>query len=353
METTSDVAVPDGAKAPRKHLLSQSRLAAARACQRLHRIKYEEGYRAIVELGGRRFGTLVHLGLEAWWHAKMLGKSQEECLQAALAAIQQEADAYVMVTARVLLTAYHHRWKDEQYEVLAVEIEFSTVLRNPATGAASRTWTLAGKLDVIVRDLRDGQIKFIEHKTSSEDITPGSMYWRRLRMDTQVSVYFEGSDSLGFSAVSCVYDVLGKPRLRPAKATPVEARKYTKPTKAEPIPRLHKDQREEDETPEEFEARLAEHIAENPDRYFARGEVVRIGDEMETAMTDIWDTAKQIQEAKVAGRAPRNPSACMQYGRACDFIDVCSGMASLDDQSLFVRSKNIHPELAATEAASG
>jgi hypothetical protein len=37
----------------------------------------------------------------------------------------------------------------------------------------------------------------VEHKTSSEDVTPGSFYWSRLRMDGQVSVYFDGARALG------------------------------------------------------------------------------------------------------------------------------------------------------------
>jgi hypothetical protein len=340
-------------------LLTQSRLACARACQRLHRIKYEQGYRAQHDTGARHFGTLVHLGLERWWHAKMIGGDHEAQLRAALAAVQQEADAYTKALAEVMLTAYHHRWKDEPYEVLAVEIQFVTELRNPQTGAASRTWKLAGKLDVVVRDLRDGNVKFIEHKTSSEDITPGSIYWRRLRMDTQVSVYFAGAASLAFDATECVYDVLGKPGQRPSKVALVEdganvvlgangervrtkdGKKWRETADASQGYVLQT----RPETPEEYAARLTEAIAADPDRYFARGSVVRIGDEMDHAMADIWDTAKQIQEAKIAGRAPRNPSACMQYGRACDFIDVCSGMASLDDTTLFTRSDDVHPEL--------
>lgn len=326
-------------------LLTQSRLASARACQRLHHLKYELGYRAIVELGGRKFGTLVHKGLEALWRARMAKASAEDALNAALAAVQGEADPFERVKAEVLLAGYSARWPDTDYEVLAVEAQFTSELRNPATGAASRTWVLAGKIDVVVREIATGRVLIVEHKTSSEDITPGSFYWRRLRMDNQISTYFAGATALGYDPAACLYDVIGKPGIRPAKATPVEARKYTKPTKTEPS-RLYKDQRENDETPDEYRARLTDAVAAEPDRYFARGEVVRLDGEMDDALTDIWDTAKQIQEAKIAGRNPRNPSACMAYGRACDFFEHCSGTAALDDPALFTRSDNVHPELA-------
>jgi hypothetical protein len=350
-------------------LLTQSRLAAQRACQRLHHLKYDLGYSAIVELGGRRFGTLVHKGLEAWWRARMTidagsPAADAAALAMALEACAGEADPFERVKAEVLLTGYHERWKHEPYDVLGVEAEFMTTLRNPSTGAASRTWDLAGKLDVIVRDPRDGNVKFIEHKTSSEDITPGSIYWRRLRMDTQVSVYFEGARALGHDAAACIYDVIGKPGLRPG-AVPLLDDDGVKIVHDGAGQRVRtkdgKKWREtgdtaqgyvlqtRPETPEEYRARLTEAVAAEPDRYFARGEVVRIGDEMEDALVDIWQLGQQIRENEIAGRHPRNPAACLQDGRPCDFLAICAGEASLDDETQFTRSDRVHPEL---EAAS-
>ncbi len=318
-------------------LLTQSRLGAARACQRLHHLRYQLGYRALVELGGRRFGTLFHAGLEAWWRAP-----QGERLSAALDAVQYESDPFQRMLAEVLLAGYNQRWGDEPYDVLAVECEFVVELRNPATGAASRTWQLAGKIDVIVRHRLTGRVFIIEHKTSSEDITPGSVYWRRLRMDTQVSVYFEGARSLGHDVDSCLYDVIGKPGLRPLLATPMESRKYKKETGE-----LYANQRAEDETPEAYGVRLVEAIAADPERFFARGEVVRLDEEMNGALVDIWQLGQQIRESELAERAPRNPDACMRYGKTCDFFEVCTGAASLDDPNLFTKETNIHPELSA------
>lgn len=340
-------------------LLTQSRLAAARRCQRFHHLRYELGYSALVELGGRRFGTLFHGGLEAWWLAKQAGFNDDECLTNALAALVGESDPFELAKARALMTAYHLRWASEPFEVLGVEAQFATELRNPATGAASRTWALAGKLDVILRDLRTDRVVFMEHKTSGEDITPGSTYWRRLRMDTQVSVYFEGARSLGYDCAACVYDVIGKPAIRPSSIAIIEdgakvvldangqrvrtkdGKKWreTADTTAGYVVQTRP------ETPDEYAARLTEAVASESERYLARGEVVRLESEMADALQDIWDTAKQIQEAKIAGRAPRNPSACVAYGHSCDYFEACSGAASIDDPALFVRNDNVHPEL--------
>lgn len=322
-------------------LLTSSRLKDARACQHLHHLEFELGYRPLTTEEVLRFGTLIHRGLEAWWTLAQMGVNGEERLERTVARLrEEEVDPFELARAEVMLFAYHLRWIDEPYEVLAVEVAFETELRNPETGAASRTWRLAGKIDVIVRDLRDGRVLVVEHKTSSEDVSPGSDYWKRLRMDGQVSIYFEGGKALGHDIAACLYDVLSKPALRPYKATPNEDRKYKKDGT------LYANQRAEDETPEEFRQRLLEALAENPNRYLARGEVVRLEQEMAEALWDVWQLGVQLREAKSAGRHPRNPDACVRYGRTCPFFDVCTGAASLEDVTRFRRVENVHPELS-------
>lgn len=318
-------------------LMTNSRLKAARSCSRYHKLRYVEGWKAAQDADALRFGTLVHLGLEAWWTA-----TGEARLEAAIAAMGgMEADPFDRVRAEELLLGYHVRWGDEPYETLAVEHEFRTELRNPETGAASRTWELGGKLDVVARDLRDGRVLIVEHKTSGENIEPGSEYWRKLRMDGQVSIYFVGARAAGFDVQGCLYDVLGKPKLTPLKATPMEARKYTKEK------RLYSNQRELDETAEEYRLRIREALAGEPNRYFQRGEVTRLERDLDEALYDIWQTSQLVRESVRTGRAPRNPDACVRPGRMCEFFDVCTGAASLEDAARFVRLDTVHPELAA------
>lgn len=325
-------------------LITSSRLKDARACDRLHELKFFRGYRSAgEEAAALRFGSLIHKGLEAWWRAKMAGLSDDECLVAMLAAVAV-GDVWDVVKATELLRGYHCRWKDEAFEVLAVEVEFRAPLVNPETGASSRTWELAGKLDVVVR--LHGRALLMEHKTSSEDIRPGSEYWRRLRMDGQISIYYTGARACGFDVEGCIYDVIGKPGIRPLKATPEASRKYTAKGA------LYANQRESDETPDEYRARLIQNITDDPAGYYARGEVVRLEAEMQDAMHDVWQTAQQIREGERLGRFPRNPDACSRFGRTCDFFDACSGEASLDDTSLFVKVTNVHPELNGSKEES-
>jgi hypothetical protein len=196
---------------------------------------------------------------------------------------------------------------------------------------------LGGKVDALARG--PAGVHLVEHKTAGVDVTPGSTYWSRLRLDSQVSLYHEGAKALGYDVVSCIYDVVYKPGLKPLKATPVEARKWTK-TGA-----LYASQRAEDETVEQYRERLATDIGEAPDRYYQRGEVVRLETERADFLHDAWQWGRVLRESELANRWPRNPESCMSYGHECPFWPVCSGTASLDDPYLY-RRITCHEELS-------
>lgn len=342
---------------PGNRFLTASRLKDARACRRLHHLEYDLGYRPVEDAEVLRFGTLMHRGLEALFNAMKDGAADP--LASGLAAMVA-GDPFDIARAQVLLTGYWLRWKDEPLDVLAVEVRFDVELRNPGTGMPSRTWRLAGKIDLVVRDRRDGLVYVVEHKTSAEDITPGSDYWKRLRMDGQVSVYFEGGTALGYEVAGCIYDVLGKSQHRPGEVPLLDehGNKVVLDAQGERVRtkqgkwRQTADSAEgfvlqtRPETPEEFRERLAVVVAENPSRFFARGVVVRLEGEMADAMHDVWQLGQELREAELAGRHPRNPDACVRYGRTCPFFAVCTGEASLDDPTRFTRIADVHPELA-------
>jgi hypothetical protein len=272
---------------------------------------------------------------------------------AALDALSEHADGadeFALVRAQEMLLGYHTMWCDEPYEVLGVEQQLFAPLVNPESGRPSRTWQLGGKLDVIVRDGRTGLTYKVEHKTSSEKIGPGSDYWLRLTLNPQVSTYNTLASEAGFDVSGCLYDVLGKPKLRPYKATPVADRKYVQKTGA-----LYASQREADETPAEYALRVREAIAEHPDDFYQRGTIVRLESEEREAAQDRWQVGEQIRAAQLSGCHPRNPDACERYRTMCQFFDVCTGTVALDDETRFVRVDNVHQELdlSALDAADG
>lgn len=310
------------------NLLTASRMRDARACLRLDHYKYDLALRAVGEdAEAPTLGRLVHLGLEAWWLASV------DRLVAAIDAIRREpSEPYASARAEAMLVGYDARWgaRAAEYETLAVEAEFRAPLVNPATGQPSRTFELAGKIDAIVRDHATGRVLLVEHKTASEDITPGSIYWRRLRMDGQISTYFAGARALGFDPQGCIYDILGKLKQRPLQANT---------------------RREAPETPEQFLLRLVDAIAAAPDAYYARGEVARTESDLAEADADRWAVAAGLRDAARTGLRPRNPDACMRWGRVCDFFDACTGSASLSDPIAFRRIPHPFPELSPKEEA--
>jgi hypothetical protein len=323
-----------------------------RRCAEEYRRRYVEG---LVPLGEKaaplRVGTATHAGLEARAKARMAGSRDGwEAVEAELskppADLANALDPYDAQLVRELLRGYCVRWADEDVEYVAVEAEFEAPHTNPETGGVSRTWQHAGKMDGVVRV--GGRLLLLEHKTTSQDIGPGSTYWQALLLDPQVTLYFAGARALGHEVEGCLYDVIGKPKVRPLRATPPEARKYTK------AGTLYAGQRETDESPEEYGARVREELAAHPDRYYQRGEVVRLERDEQAFAFDAWATGRQIADSMRLGRWPKNPDSCFKWGRPCEYFGVCTGTEADDDPTRWTRSGEWkHPELSArAETAS-
>lgn len=320
-------------------LMTETRAQTARRCPREENLRYEMG---IVPLAAitepLRFGTLGHHGLEAWWNNLRDDRALEAALYAIAKMAIDDTDAFERARLEVLIEGYDARWGGEEYKPIAAELEFRAPLVNPETGGKSRTFQRAGKLDVLVRDA-SGRVFIVEHKFSGEDISHGSSFWARLRMGGQSAGYIRGAEALGYKVDGVIYDVIGKPKLRPYKATPEADRKYKRDGT------LYANQRATDETVEEYRARVREEVAANPDKYYQRGTVVRLEEQMREHDLELWALSQSILFRRRAGIAPRNPDACQRYGSTCSYFAICAGEASIDDQTQFRRLEWFHPEL--------
>lgn len=361
------------------NLLTVSRMRTWRTCKRLHQLTYLDGWRTVRAADPLRQGDIGHIGLEAWWRAEPGAR-----LDAAIEAMAGRGDdVYEQAAMEELLRGYDNEWADQmhRYEVLVVEGSFVVPLVNPATGAPSRTWALAGKKDVVVRDLEAGTELLVEHKLTSDSFAEDSdPYWLKLGMDAQISQYYLGAETDGYSPSGCLYDVLRRPQLRPFKATPIEERQYTvakfkqcplcKKKSAPPAPhdidglaceadpeggprrictdkggKLYANQRAQDETSDEYRARIRADIAANPTKYFARRTIARTERDLFEYLTDVWAESRIMRDAELAGVAPKSPEACHRFG-TCAFWNVCAyGLDPADHPELYVRVANVHPEL--------
>lgn len=304
------------------------------ACHRAYKIAYVDRIRPVKTSDALAFGTAMHALLETYWTPGDRAPADE-----ILARVE---DAYVRQTLGALFDAYIAKWGEQDaqdFDRVAAEVRFDAPLMNPETGGESRTWHLAGKIDAIARRKAYDQAIIVEHKTTSQDIGPGSDYWRKLPIDGQVSGYYVGAQCAGYDVRECLYDVVRKPALKPYKATPADKLKYNKDGSLSKLCRL------EDETPEEYGARIREDIASRPDYYFARVSVARSENDLAEYLYDMWSTGREIADAEKMQRFSRNPASCSIFG-SCEYFDVCTGCASLNDPTLFQTIETANPELA-------
>lgn len=299
-------------------LLTQSELRSFRRCPREWAYAYGQQLRAARVDPALTFGSVVHRALEAWW-------ASGGDLSSALAHLADLHDPYSRAQADAMLTAYSVYWRGalDDLEVIGLEVPFEAPLVNPLTGEHSRTWRLAGQLDGLVRERATGRVWILEHKTTSDDITPGAPYWQRLRLDAQVAIYHHGARALGYEPSGVLYDVLRKPSLRPLE--PGQRRKSP-------------------ETPDEFRGRLLIQLEVDTARFLQRQEVVLLASDEQEAALDTWQSAQSLRDTQRLGRFARNGDACMRWGRACDYLPLCLGTAQPDD-ARYRKASAKHEEL--------
>lgn len=298
------------------------------SCHRAFKFCYEDLKRPIKTSDALNFGTAMHSMLEAYWQAKIPTTPNME-------------DGYSSMTLLALFEGYKKRWEESDkatYETIGTEMRFDAPLMNPETGGVSKTFHLSGKIDALAKEKTTGKVVIVEHKTTGQDIGPGSDYWRKLPIDGQVSGYYCGAEAIGHQASTCLYDVIRKPTIKPYKATPEEKRKYNKDGS------LSKACRENDETPDEWYERLSADIASRPDYYYARIEISRSDNDLLEYLFDMWAVSREIADAQRMNRWSRNPQACSVFG-TCEYFGVCTGEQDIDDVTLFRTAERANEEL--------
>jgi hypothetical protein len=102
-----------------------------------------------------------------------------------------------------------------------------------------------------------------------------------------------------------------------------------------------------------YEARLiAECTGENMGRYFQRRRITRLQGQLLTYAEELWDNGQEFREARVSKRRGRNSGACMNYGRACMYLPICSGHDSADSGK-WKPKEYVHGELPVFDDQQG
>lgn len=274
-------------------------------------------------------------------------------LTLALEAIDRECesadDSQLLVAAKCsgLMRGYDHRWHNAGYQALEVEQVLLSDLYNPDTERKSRTFQVAGKLDVIAE--LHGRRILIDHKTTSEDIAdPNGVYWRQLVVEGQVNHYML-LDWLGGNKFDhAVWDVVKKPAIRPKKlakaerASIVATKNYCgMKVSADAVMRL---QTEETEDLELYEYRLAADCIERTEHYFQRRPVPRLDSEILEYARELWEHSQEIIHVRRTERHARNSGACLLYGSPCEYLGICSGHDT-PDSDRWEKVENVNQEL--------
>jgi hypothetical protein len=334
-----------------------------------------------------RMGKVFHAGLDL----KSKGMSKYQAIESALSYydIESEKDDNLReklsiereVAAR-LLNGYFWRWQemDQQTEVIASEIPFELEIINPVDGSGHPAFVIAGRIDKIIK-LPDGRLAVMEHKTTSEDIEPASKYWKKLRIDIQISIYFHAARKLGYNVDTVLYDVIRKPGYaKPKQLTQAQTNElistscyhakfnndkdYTFIGRYEVVPAPlgtdfilvngqkapithHKKGISIAETIEMYGDRISADMARRYDYYFARREIPRLESDMADTDLCLWQYANMIYDNYQLNRWPCNDDACIGFGTCC-YLDICSGYFDLNSGNVpegFMKVHDVHQEL--------
>lgn len=249
---------------------------------------------------------------------------------------------------RGLLQGYDARWHSAPYEILAIEETVTADLWHPSTKGKSRSFILAGKIDLRLKLGED--MVLMDHKTTSDDISdPSSTYWRQLAVESQLSHYWLLEWMNGRKPAYAVWDVVRKPAISPRQLSKADWSKtlqsgvyYQKVLSSASLDALQHEQRE---TFEMFEARLAADCTmERPAHYFQRRQIPRLDRDILDHAGELWDHSQEILQARRFDRHARNSDACLSYGSPCVYLGVCSGISEFDNGEWKQRSWR-HPEL--------
>ena len=271
----------------------------------------------------------------------------------ALGPFAEAKELLVGAKVRALMAGYDKIHADNPYKPIGVENTVLAPLINPETRRSSRTFSLAGKLDVIAN--YRGRRVIIDHKTTSDDISdPSSPYWRQLTVESQASHYLLLEWLNGRKCDAALWDVLRKPTIGPKKlakamrASIVESGMYCGGVVSEADRKALADG-EERETISMFELRLLEDCIDiRPERYFQRRPVPRMDSELEDHAKDLWSWGQEMLWARKHKRHPTTSSSCMLYGRPCQFLGVCSGHDDIESDQ-WKSKENVHVELPELE----
>lgn len=311
-----------------------------RNCRKACEWRYLKELVPLERNGSLHFGALIHECLELWHRHRDLERVLDHINGACPDRAGDPSQHTDWHLATAMMQGYAARYPEEDFEVVALEKTFEGPIVNPATGASSRSFTLAGKVDGIVK--KDGQYFLFEHKTAS---LIDSGYLERLWGDFQIQLYcWYVEQTFGWRIAGIIYNILPKAKLRQRQGETEEAYQARR---AELIAKSKTGKttakRKMPETDEEFQARLLEWYAQ-PD-VFHREMLFISREQFDTLRAELWELTRSFLDARRRGIFYQNTSQCFQYGRPCPYFPLCRSGGSPNVIENFYRREAPHTEL--------
>jgi len=266
----------------------------------------------------RWLGQTIHQALQSYYEGEH--SSIQQLIDRAYplrAGNDDERGQWHLATA--MMKAYAARWAElESFDVINTELEFSGDIINPESGVQSRSFSLAGKVDMLVRS--GGGLWLVEHKTAS--IIDGN-YLENLWTDFQIALY---AHYIGMSiqepVVGVIYNILGKPMLNQRKG---ETEQEFEQRRAELIAKSKSGKstakQHTAESDDEFQARLAEKYSETG--IFHREAIYVSVDRTRVLQAELWELTQALLHARRRDIWYQNEDHCFWYRRPCDYWPLC------------------------------
>ncbi len=331
------------------NILTHSAVNTFDTCKKMYQYRYVIGIKRPEDPEALIIGKIVHDGIEMHLQGKTAIDVQRvirekyrpiECDGTQETFDKHKEQEYTIAKAIGIVAAYFNHYGENRLTPIETEKTFEIPLQritDKGNTGTSRKFTLSGVRDAIVEDA-EGNLYLMEHKTTSDKIDE-PVYWQRLNVDNQVSLYWKAAIQAGYNIKSILYNVISKPALRPKEIplldldglkivldTNRDERVYN--ANGKPRQTADKDKgfviQTRPETSEEFTARVALAMLAEPERYFERRKIARLENDLAISEQDYWFAANLINQCEANGYYPRSTGACMKWGRACPYLDICS-----------------------------
>ena len=325
-----------------------------RNCRRQCQHRYVDKLRPLgAKAESLQTGDLVHRCLEKWYRTNDAVLVQE-LIDSELFGMTDEFGAMDAAKCRwqvttAMMSAYTSYYPTEDFQVMELELPFTSEIYNPATGAVSRSFTIAGKVDGVIQT-PDG-IFILEHKTASR-IDAG--YIDRLSSDMQVQLYSHFVEqAYGWKITGVLYNILGKPASTMKQKGGETDAEFAERIATAKAPGRCKQQMAE--TEQEFMERLLDWYQESPQERFHRETLYFTPRDIEDLRSELWELTQQYLSAQRSEDRRgfyKNSSQCYNYNRACDYVTICRA-ANPDAiiNAFYTRGNDMHPELSTTNTS--